>query len=330
MKSPFTGGTVTLHTHKTEITFRKEHFTVIAQFYTCNDTGEEFTTTEQDELTINQVYNQYREKYGIPFIDEINDILERYNMSASKMSKILGFGDNQYLKYTKGEMPSISNGRMIAQIKDVSEFKRLLHIAKNEFSADELSKIEKRITPLQSVSTSLLEQLLADSTKLFNEKSIYTGYVKPNINRIKNIILYFVTKNEGVFETKLNKLLFYSDFLCFKETGSGLTGLSYKAIAFGPVPQQYATIYENIKGTESEIIIFPNGNAGKRIIGHEKFNPELFSVKELEILERVFNRFKDCTACNISNISHEEDAWIENHQTQRIIRYDYGFTLKAF
>lgn len=329
MKSPFTGGTATLHTGNMEITFRKEQFTVVAQFYKCDDTGEEFTTTEQDELTINQAYNQYREKYGIPFVEEINEILERYGISAAKMSKILGFGDNQYLKYTKGEIPSVSNGRMIAQIKDVTEFKNLLHIAKNEFTPEELSKIEKRIAPLQNIHTSFIEQLIADSTFSYNDKSIYTGYVQPQIEKVKNIILFFANNCNGVFETKLNKLLFYSDFLCFKESGRGMSGLSYKAIAYGPVPQRYSTVYDNVGGTDAEIIEFPNGNAGKKIIAKESFNSELFSAVEIVVLQRVLDRFKGCTAGQISEISHQEDAWIENEKTKKPIRYDYGFKLKA-
>lgn len=329
MKSPFTGGTATLHTENMEITFRKESFTVVSQFYKCDDTGEEFTTTEQDELTINQAYNQYREKYGIPFIEEIKGILDRYGISAAKMSKILGFGDNQYLKYTKGEVPSVSNGRMIAQIKDVAEFKKLLHIAKNEFSPEELSKIEKRIAPLQDINISFMEQLIADSTFLYNDKSIYTGYIQPQIEKVKNIILFFVTNCDGVFETKLNKLLFYTDFLCFKESGRGMSGLSYKAIAYGPVPQRYSTVYDNVGGTDAEIVEFPNGNAGKKIIAKDSFKKELFSEFEISILERVFIHFKDCNAGHISEISHQEDAWIENRLSKDIIRYDYGFRLKA-
>lgn len=329
MKSPFTGGEASLHVDSMKISFRKEIFTVFAQYWKCADTGEEFTTTELDELTINQVYNQYREKYGIPFVDEINEILDRYEMSASKMSKILGFGDNQYLKYTKGEIPSVSNGRMIALIKDVSEFRKLLERAQNEFTPEEMAKIEKKIAPLQDSEQAYVEQMISDYVFTYNKRSIYTGYVQPRIDKIKNIILFFADKCGGVFETKLNKLLFYSDFLSFKERGVGMSGLSYKAIDFGPVPQKYSTVYDNVGGTDSVIVTFPNGNAGKKIVGMEPFDSSLFSDSEMNVMERVYARFKDCNAVEISAISHQEDAWIENQKITAIIRYDYGFKLKA-
>lgn len=88
-------------------------------------------------------------------------------------------------------------------------------------------------------------------------------------------------------------------------------------------------MYENIGGTDAEIITFSNGNAGKKIIGKEDFNSKFFSAYEISVLERVWLRFKDCTAGEISEISHNEDAWIANNQTKNIIRYDYGFKIKA-
>ncbi|MCD8555331.1 MAG: hypothetical protein LRY59_01565, partial [Bacteroides graminisolvens] len=108
MKSPFTGGNVALQQENSELMFRKEKFQYVHLYYQCEDTKERFTTTEIDELNLSQVYNQYRVKYGIPFPDEIKRIRQMYELSASKMSEILGFGDNQYRLYENGDMPSVS------------------------------------------------------------------------------------------------------------------------------------------------------------------------------------------------------------------------------
>ena len=71
MKSPITGKEMTLTRERRPMDFRKETFEVVFHFYRCEDTGEQFTTTEQDEVNMNQVYNQYRDKFNIPFPDEI-------------------------------------------------------------------------------------------------------------------------------------------------------------------------------------------------------------------------------------------------------------------
>ena len=58
LKSPFTGGRVKEVSTVEEHEFRKEKFSVHVRYYVCEDTGEKFTTTEQDELLFNELYSQ--------------------------------------------------------------------------------------------------------------------------------------------------------------------------------------------------------------------------------------------------------------------------------
>ena len=99
MISPFTGGKVKEVRAVEEHMFRKETYSVHVRYYVCVDTGERFTTTDQDELMFNELYSQYRVRHGIPFPSEIKEIRERYGLNYSQMSKILGFGINQYAQY---------------------------------------------------------------------------------------------------------------------------------------------------------------------------------------------------------------------------------------
>ena len=106
MTSPFTGGVAMLLSEPSTLVYRKETFRYVHQFYECQDSHERFTTSELDEANLAQVTNQYRAKYGIPFPEEIKRIRQHYGLSASKMSEILGFGENQYRLYENGEMPN--------------------------------------------------------------------------------------------------------------------------------------------------------------------------------------------------------------------------------
>ena len=109
IKSPFTGGKVKEVSTVEEHEFRKERFSVHVRYYVCEDTGERFTTTEQDELLFNELYSQYRVNHGIPFPEEIKGIRLHYGLNYQQITKILGFGANQYAQYEKGQMPSESN-----------------------------------------------------------------------------------------------------------------------------------------------------------------------------------------------------------------------------
>lgn len=116
MKSPITGKEMRLHEEKSKLVFRKEEFEYNHRCYYCADSGETFTTTELDAFNLNQVYNKYREKHNIPFPEQIQGLREKYNLSAARMSKILGFGVNSYRNYESGEVPSISNANLINTI----------------------------------------------------------------------------------------------------------------------------------------------------------------------------------------------------------------------
>ena len=54
----------------------------------------------------------------------------------------------QYRKYEEGEMPSVSNGKMISALKDPHFFLEILKLAQNQFPNDEILKIEKRVKEL--------------------------------------------------------------------------------------------------------------------------------------------------------------------------------------
>lgn len=77
MKSPITGKEMTLQTNESTVVFRKEAFKYFHLSYYCEDSGESLTTTELDEFNLNQVYNQYRDKYNILFGDEIVSISKK-------------------------------------------------------------------------------------------------------------------------------------------------------------------------------------------------------------------------------------------------------------
>ena len=308
--------------------FRKNEFQILYHYFEEIDTKDTFTTTELDELNISQVHNLYRQKYGIPFPDEIKSIREQYGLSAIKMAKLLGFGSNQYRKYEEGEMPSVSNGKMIEALKDPLFFKELFERSKNEFSENEITRIEKKADELIKIKTD--RQALWYSF-VFKDHSPYrdrtNGFSSVNPEKIRQLIVFFSSSLKGVFETKLNKLLFYSDFLSYKSFGRGITGLQYKAITFGPVPLNYATIYENLKGLKKDVVDVGNGYFGSMIYTEDSFDNSLFTEKEISIIEKVLERFKCTKAGEMSEISHTEDAWIKNKDNYGIIDYNYAFFL---
>lgn len=334
MKSPFTDGEATLQFEKKELEFRKDVFSVIQFFYKCNDTGEEFTTDELDQINVNQLYNQYREKYGVPFPDEIKEIREQYGVSATKMSEILGFGVNSYRQYEAGDIPTVASGRLIQAAKDPEEFKKFLDDSRAVLTEKEYKKFSDRVDELiEKNRNNSWETLFTEQIFSHAKPTQYTGYRKPSLERIALMIAYFSKHVNELWKTKLNKLLFYSDFLNYKRSGYSISGIAYRAIPFGPVPAEYDKLYVKLKDDELTMvnfIEFNDGNYGEAITAIRKFETNAFSEVELKTLEDVVNKFGRCNTRQIVDISHKEKAWRENESGHALISYQkYAFELQA-
>ena len=54
-----------------------------------------------------------------------------------------------------------------------------------------------------------------------------------------------------------------------------------------------------------------------------------FSEDELKMLEYVYQRFKKETPSQISETSHQEEAWKQYVNSDQLISFEMAFTLKA-
>jgi putative zinc finger/helix-turn-helix YgiT family protein len=334
MKSPITGKEMSLQKEERTMTYRKQEFMVQYHYYLCKDSGEQFTTTELDELNITQVYNQYRKAHNLPFPDEMKALREKYSLSATKMADILGFGVNMYRAYESGEIPSESNARLIQLASDAEEFKKLVLLS-NVFDGKDLDKVIKRIDELIEeekddffsfqFESYLLDKHLPDE---------YSGYRKPSLEKLTEMVVYF-TEVLQPWKTKLNKLLFYADFFQFKRTCFSISGIKYRAIDMGPVPNNFNSLFEfmvNKDDIDIHVTEFDKGGTGEQFKpnSRRKFNSDLFEEIELKTMEEIANRFRSVSTKQIIDISHEEKAWIDNfNDGKKLISYTYGFDLKA-
>ncbi len=334
MQSPFTGGETKLLSQKKEFEFRREKFEVVHFYYLCMDTKEEFTTTELDELNTNQLYNQYREKYSIPFPDEIREIREQYEISASKMSDVLGLGANSYRQYEAGEMPTVANGRLIQAAKDPEEFITFVDASRAVLGDKEHAKYVNRAKELiKDDAANLFEKLFEEQIFIFSKPSEFTGYRSPSLDKIAHTISYFCLHVKDLWKTKLNKLLFYSDFLNYKRTGYSISGMAYRAIQLGPVPSEYDKLYVKLiddKKFDVEYVPFDNGYVGEGLKNKMDFNKDMFTEAELAVLNEVIKKFKSKTSAEIVDLSHKEKGWLANEKKHEIISYQkYAFELSA-
>ena len=328
IKSPITGGKVTLKWEWRDMVFRKESFKVMFPYFLCQDTGESFTTTESDMVWCRQLYNQYAQKYGIPFTDEIIAIRERYGLSAQKMSLLLGFGDNQWRKYEQGEVPSVSNGRMIRSILNPKVMLEMVESSRQELDEKEYRRISERVrAEIGRGDEHRIEQW--EINRVFSGvRCADNGFAPLSLERLKNLMLRILESCSDVWCTKMNKLLFYIDFLAFRNCGMAISGLSYRAIEFGPVPDKWDRVYSEFQ--EIEQVLKPVGDfEGNLLAATQKADMSMFAEDEIKLIDMVCARFGKCSARELSHISHEEKAWINHKTNSERIPFSDAFELKA-
>ncbi len=317
MKSPYTGKEMKLEKEPREIVFRKETYIVMFHFWKDDETGQQFTSTALDEINLGQAYNQFRSRHNLPFPDDIQEIRSQYGLSASKMSEILGFGINVYRQYEAGEVPSESNARLIQVARDAQQFKRLVELCG---SLDEklLDKLLPRIDHLiqsqqEAIISPTYETYLVGSPR----PDEYSGYRKPNIKRFSAMVTLF-SNALNPWKTKLNKLLFYADFVHFSKTCTSISGMRYDAIKMGPVPHNFQGLYQLLaeqQAIEIEYIEYENGSMGERfwpVDTSMDLVAEVLTADELVTIQTVIDHFGALSNQQIIFESHLEQAWKDN------------------
>lgn len=329
MKCPFCDKSeVKLSYERRKRTFRKEEFELFEFFYKCEKCGEEFTTTEIDTLNTNQVYNQYREKYSIPFPVQLTAIREHYKLSSAKMSELLGFGPNQYRLYENGELPSGGNATLLSLIIHPRSFREIVLKNKSVLSDKKLDEIIHKVDKKLHHNVSRQLKHLLFPNAIIPDR--FNGFTLPNFKKFANMVLFYLSVAQ--FKTKLNKLLFYADFANYKATGFSISGCNYAAIDMGPVPDNFKLIYGVLEREDyiSTKMTWVNETDAEKFIPNQKFDATLFSEKEIEIMNTVRNKFGRYNAKELINISHEELAWLENQLNKTSIDYSvYAPQLKA-
>ena len=313
------------------LTFRGETFNCAYMSFRDDELNEGFTTTESDSIWYNQVTNQYREKHGIPYQDEIIATRERYGVSASKMSLILGFGTNQYRLYEEGEVPSESNGKMIRSAMNPRVFQELVGASRNLLSEKEFVKISAKVEDVIAQSHAREDDQWAERRIFRTGRGLANGFAPQSTARLRSLLVYVLGKMRDTFQTKMNKVLFYIDFLSYRERGMAISGLAYQAIEFGPVPLRWDRVYSGFDEVVPQSKMVKDQECTV-LTTDVKADTSLFSKEELEIIDTVCEKLAGVSAKKIVEMSHRESAWKKyyNPRQSTLIPFEEAFSLVAF
>ena len=155
-----------------------------------------------------------------------------------------------------------------------------------------------------------------------NKANSFTQYFSPvpceenvfkcfDYEKMCAMVLFFAKKNTGLLKTKLMKLLNYSDMIFYKENGISMSGLKYIHLSYGPVPDDIEKLLVKM---ESDHIVhvevsIRNEYECHRIIPECEIPQGALTDKELRVLERIYEKFKNFGSVEISAYSHRETGF---------------------
>lgn len=121
---------------------------------------------------------------------------------------------------------------------------------------------------------------------------------------------------------KLNKVLYYADFIAFQRFGEPITGATYQKLKEGPAPKQLlkqrAVLVDSLEVELKPVQVF-NYVQSRLVPAAKTIDPERwFSKREIGVIDEVISEFKGMTAADVSERSHNEAGWILTKEGETI------------
>ena len=301
-----------------------ENIEVDAEVLICAECGEEFFCEELDGKTLNNAYDKYRRKHKLLFPKEIKDIREQYGLSQRGFAKLLNWGDKTIYRYENGSIQDKAHNSLLLFLREPENMKT--YITENEIILDDKQKKRLGETVEQLIENKEYHQERRLLNMFFmTPPSEENGYRVFDFEKFSAMVLFFANKSERLLKTKLLKLLNYSDMVFFKENGISISGAKYVHLPYGPVPQNFDLLFGTMSATHVAHIEveYEGGYENHEVIPECEVPKNVLSEKELEVLERVYNKFKNYGSVELSNYSHNEKGYTMTNQGE-VIPYSYA------
>ncbi len=136
----------------------------------------------------------------------------------------------------------------------------------------------------------------------------------PNDKKFRELILFISERSEGdapFGSVKLNKLLFYADFLAYLKFGKAITWQKYQKLDQGPCPRRMVPVLRELEEDEEIVQVDRNyhGYTQKRVIALREPDLSVFSADEIALVTQILDEFKGMNAKQVSDTSHDFIGW---------------------
>lgn len=323
---------VSFVTHREVLPVLGEPTEFEAHLYKCNVCQAEFASEELEDRNLTVAYNIYREKNKLLSSEKIKAIRQQYGLSQRNFSKLLKWGEITIHRYESGAIQDEAHNETLVLFDDNPQNAlTIFNLHRDNLPEDVALKLERRLNELLSEKKECkrIIDLFNTSNMGEEEPSLNTGFIRFDLEKFENMILYILKKMDGVFKTKLNKLLWYCDSRYFKQSTISISGAKYIHLPYGPVPDNYDLFLWKLQGQKKvgvEEVIWNDSISGEKMYSLVEANTSFFNENELKTIDYVIDSVGYLTAGQISDKSHNEDGY-KKTGTSDVISYAYALKL---
>ena len=270
---------------------------------------------EVDSLMDNYLTNVYSDEITPDWAEDHFTWMDELNLGAKFKSAVdrvrellVDRGDDYTKKQIESALREWIERRVELSIEDATEYLTHDSVERNLFQSI-LSRQEKR---------SLSAPTIFHGMRAFSPVTL------------KEMVIFFASKSQGVLKTKLNKLLWYADFLHYRLFSTSISGATYIHLPYGPVPENYERYLTKLT-LEKAITIRSKefgGYSGEIVEPNREIQTQSLPPTAVAVLDAVHERFRNYSSKDISTASHGELGYRETGQGEPI-SYDYARLLKT-
>jgi putative zinc finger/helix-turn-helix YgiT family protein len=296
--------------------------------WVCPECGES-VVDEAFGDPVERAMDAYREQSGLLTSSEIRRIRDQWGLSQVAFATLLGMSPATINRYEQGSLQQEKEDELLRACDNEEFMRDLLRRRGALLSERQRQTAEAKLERRPGTRMAYWETGFSESMPV--EVSKRSGFRAFDYDRYAAVVAWLCKNVQVVTQTKLYKLLFYSDFLCFRATSRSLTGALYRQMAYGPVPVGFNGLRAQLEADDVVAInevAFQNGNTGElfRPGGRAEMTLSKLGDEDIRVLVFVRDKLGDLTPSAISDRSHAESAW-KDTLPKDVISYEKAMEL---
>jgi uncharacterized phage-associated protein/DNA-binding transcriptional regulator YiaG len=240
----------------------------------CRKCGHRVYVPGLDDMNENEFEAKCREENDYILVEEIKEILEKYDVDKRPLSRVLGLGEHTIENYLKGQLPS----------------KRY---------SDLLRRVLTCYLYMKSFYDSNKDKLNKHAAERLEKKLEFYDQINSHNSAIESVALYILNSKYEITNMSLQKLLYYIEAFAQILLGERIYDDRCEAWTYGPV---YPVIYEKYKSFGKSQIVVDDIDL-----------TDCLDESVRKVIDFVLANFAIYNGVTLKDLSHSESPWKNAH-----------------